>query len=70
MNLDLRFFQNLEKEILEMLERHAAELSSGKAQSFDDYRYRVGYIKALKDVLEVARESNRRAIGLDDKEER
>lgn len=65
-SLDLRFFQALEKELLDMLERHAAELVSGKAQSFDDYRYRIGYMKALRDVLEAARDANRRTIGVDD----
>jgi len=68
MNLDLRLYQLIEAEVVEMLERHASEIVSGKAQSFDDYRFRTGYIKALRDVLEVARDANRRTIGIDDQE--
>ena len=66
LNLDLRFFTELEKEIGDMLERHAAELVTGKATDWADYKYRSGYMKALRDVLEAAREANKRVIGIDD----
>jgi hypothetical protein len=69
-NLDLEFFQMLEKELGEMLERQAAELIASRAIDWADYKFRTGYVKALRDVLEVAREANRRAIGVDDKTER
>jgi hypothetical protein len=53
-----------------MLERQAAELIASRAIDWADYKFRTGYVKALRDVLEVAREANRRAIGVDDKTER
>ena len=56
MNLDLRLYQELEKSLAEMQEQLAAEIVSGKAQSFDDYRYRVGRLKGLQDALATANE--------------
>ena len=70
MNLDLRLFTDLEKIIVEHLESAAAEIVAGKASSYDDYRFRTGRIKGLREALEIARDANRRAIGLDDKDER
>ena len=68
MNLDTRLFQELEIQIGEHLERHAAELVAGKAIDWADCRYRVGVIKGLKDALYIAREANKRVIGVDDRE--
>ncbi len=65
MNLDLRLYKEIETEIGEMLERHAAELVSGRSTDWADYRFRTGYMKALRDVLEVAREANKRVIGVE-----
>ena len=65
MNLDLRLYKELEQEFGEMLERHAAEIVTGKATDWADYKYRTGYLKALRDALEVAREANKRVIGVD-----
>ncbi len=63
MNLDLRLYQELEKSLSEMAEKLGAELITGKAQSFDDYRYRVGRLKGLQDALEVAQEVQKRVLG-------
>ena len=63
MNLDLRLYQELEKALSEMAEKLGAELITGKAQSFDDYRYRVGRLKGLQDALEVAQEVQKRVLG-------
>jgi hypothetical protein len=63
MNLDLRLYQELEKVLSEMAEKLGAELITGKAQSFDDYRYRVGRLKGLQDALEVAQEVQKRVLG-------
>jgi hypothetical protein len=67
-SLDLRFYQEMEKIIGEMLERQAAELVSGRSTDWPDYKFRTGYLKALRDVLEVAREANARVIGVNDKD--
>ena len=63
MNLDLRLYQELEKSLSEIAEKLGAELITGKAQSFDDYRYRVGRLKGLQDALEVAQEVQKRVLG-------
>ena len=63
MNLDLRLYQELEKALSEMAEKLGAELITGKAQSFDDYRFRVGRLKGLQDALEVAQEVQKRVLG-------
>lgn len=68
MNLDLRLFQLLEESYAELLEKLASELISGRATDYSDYRYRVGRIHGIREALELAKEANRRAIGLDDKE--
>lgn len=65
MNLDLRLYKEIEQEFGEMLERQAAEIVTGKATDWADYKYRAGYLKALRDALEVAREANKRVIGVD-----
>ncbi len=63
MNLDLRLYQELEQSLSEMAEKLGAELITGKAQSFDDYRYRVGRLKGLQDALEVAQEAQKKVLG-------
>lgn len=68
MNLDLKLYQEIQKDFGELLERLAAELISGRATDFADYRYRCGKISAIKEALSIAHEANRRAIGLEDKD--
>ena len=63
MNLDLRLYQELEIALSEMAEKLGAELITGKAQSFDDYRFRVGRLKGLQDALEVAQEVQKKVLG-------
>ena len=65
MNLDLRLYQLIEKEIGEHLEKHAAELVSGRAVDWADMRYRVGVIKGLRDALSIAKDANAEIIGVD-----
>lgn len=66
LNLDLRLFQEIEKILLEQQEKLAAELVLGKAQSYDDYRHRVGRMKGISDALNAAKEANNRVIGRED----
>ena len=66
MNLDLKLYQLIEQEIGEHLERHAAEVVTGKPIDWADYRYRIGILKGLRDALAVAERANRVAIGLED----
>lgn len=68
MNLDLKLYQLIERELGELLEKLAAELVAGRASDYADYRYRVGRIHGVKEALNLAQEANRRAIGVDDHE--
>ena len=67
MNLDLRLYQELEKALADELEKLASELVAGKAQSFDDYRYRVGRLKGVQDALALAQEAQSRVLGVERK---
>jgi len=51
-------------------EQLAAELVTGKASDWPDYKWRVGKLKGVRDALSVASEINKRVIGLDEKKER
>jgi len=61
-NLDLKLYQELEKSLSEIAEKLGAELITGKALSFDDYRFRVGRLRGLQDALEVAQEAQKRIL--------
>jgi hypothetical protein len=64
MNLDLRLYQELEKTLAELQEQLAAELVTGKANSYEDYRFRVGRLKGLADALHAAQEAQKKVLGL------
>lgn len=64
MNLDTRLYQELEKSLAELQEQLAAELVTGKATSFEDYRFRVGRLKGLADALHAAQEAQKKVLGL------
>ena len=66
MNLDLKLYQLIEQEFGDLLEKLAAELISGRASDYSDYRYRVGRIHGIREALELAKTANRKAIGLDE----
>lgn len=70
LNLDLEFYQLIEEEYGLLLEKLAAELINGRASDYADYRYRVGRIHGVREALEIAKQANRNAIGLEDKPER
>lgn len=67
MNLDLKLYQEIEKSLAEQIDQIASEIIGGKAQSFDDYRFRVGRLKGLQDALVVAQESQKRILGVERK---
>lgn len=68
MNLDLKLYQLIEQEFGELLEKLAAELINGRASDYADYRYRVGRVHGIREALELAKQANRKAIGLEDTE--
>ena len=66
-SLDLRLYQEIEREIAERLEKLAAEVVAGKATDLPDYKHRVGRIRGLQDALAVAQEAQKRVLGIDRK---
>lgn len=69
-SLDLRLFEEIEKEVGERLEKIASELVSGRPTDFSDYKLRVGKISGLKEALLIAKEAQKRVLGIDDTRER
>lgn len=68
MDLNLRLFNEIESALVELIERHAAEVITGRATDFTDYRGRTQYLKALRDALDVARDAQARVLGVEDRE--
>ena len=66
-SLDLRLFQEIEREIAGRLEQLAAELVAGKATDLPDYKNRVGRIRGLQDALAIAQEAQKRVLGVEGK---
>jgi hypothetical protein len=66
-SLDLRFYQDFEKSIISELEKLSAEIISGKAIDYSDYKGRIGRIKGLEEALNLARETQREVLGIDRK---
>ena len=54
----------IENILAEIQQQLAAELVSGKATSFDDYRYRVGRLKGITDALNAAHEAQKKVLGV------
>lgn len=52
--LTIPFHQQLRKEILQEIEIETNRLISGECKEYPVYREQVGYLRALKTVLEVA----------------
>ena len=67
MNLDLRLFQEMETALVDLQQQFSAELATGKAQSFDDYRFRVGRLKGLHDAYEALTEAQKSVLGIERK---
>lgn len=67
-SLDLRLFQEIERILLQQQEQLASEIVTGRAQSYEDYRFRVGRMRGIADALLAAHDANKRIIGLEDKE--
>jgi len=67
MNLDLMLYDELVKILADLYEQLTLELANGKAQSFDDYRHRVGRLKGISDALNAAQEAQKKVLGIEDK---
>lgn len=67
MNLDLLLYEELLKILADLHEQLILELGAGKAQSFDDYKYRVGRLKGISDALNAAQEAQKKVLGVERK---
>lgn len=67
MNLDLMLYEELLKILADLHEQLIIELGAGKAQSFDDYKYRVGRLKGISDALNAAQEAQKKVLGVERK---
>ena len=67
MNLDLMLYEELLKILADLHEQLILELGAGKAQSFDDYKYRVGRLKGISDALNAAQEAQKKVLGVERK---
>jgi hypothetical protein len=62
-HLDLVFFRKLREKIEEERQTRMQFLANGAANSFDEYKNGVGYIRSLSDVLIWAKEVNDQLTG-------
>lgn len=67
MNLDLLLYEEILKILADLHEQLILELGAGKAQSFDDYKYRVGRMKGISDALNAAQEAQKKVLGIERK---
>jgi hypothetical protein len=51
LNLNTRFEQELHKSIKEQADKLTEELAVGNCQTFEQYKYKTGQIRALYDVI-------------------
>lgn len=66
-SLDLFLYRRLQERLEEERRNFSEAVLNGSAQSFEDYRNRVGYLKGLSDVLIWAKEINDNLIGINEK---
>ena len=57
------FHKMLYDELMVIIEGRYEGLANGSAASFEEYKYQVGYLSALKDVLGRCSEIERRKFG-------
>lgn len=61
---ELAFYRKFEAEIISRLDELKEQVAKGSCADYEDYRFRVGQIRALNDMLFWAKEANREALGL------
>ena len=66
-SLDLLLYRKLQERIEEERQTHAEQILQGSAQTYEDYKNRVGYLKGLSDTLIWAKEAMEDIVGIDRK---
>lgn len=64
-NLDLLMLRKLHERLTEEMRTRGEFLLGGSAQSYEDYKHTVGYLKGMSDALIWAKEINDELIGRD-----
>ncbi len=62
--IDTEILRLIEHDIGDRLEALQGQIAGGRCGDFADYRYRCGQVRALLDILQWAKEANRKALGL------
>ena len=65
--LDLLLYRKLEERIAEEREKLAESILLGISPTYEDYKYRVGYLKGLADSIIWAKETMHDIVGIDRK---
>lgn len=66
-SLDLYLYRRIQEKMEEERQSHISLLANGSAKTYDEYKYRVGYLKALSDAIIWAKEINDELIGINEK---
>ena len=66
-SLDLFLDRRLQERLEDERQNFSEAVLNGSAQSYEDYKNRVGYLKGLSDALIWAKEINDNLIGINEK---
>jgi len=66
-SLDLFLYRRLQERLEDERQNFSEAVLNGSAQSYEDYKNRVGYLKGLSDALIWAKEINDNLIGINEK---
>jgi hypothetical protein len=66
-SLDLFLLRKLQERLEEETRNYSEAVLNGSAATYEDYKYRVGYLKGLSDALIWAKEINDELIGVKQK---
>lgn len=58
-----QFQRALTAQLEQAIRNHVDAIGEGKAQTIDDYRYRVGVIRGYRDALEMASDVAKKLYG-------
>lgn len=67
LSLDLLLYRKLRERLEEEKQTRTEMLSSGSAQTLEEYKHQVGYIRGLMDAIIWANEINDQLIGKTEK---
>jgi hypothetical protein len=59
-----RWRQQVDDKVTDLIEKRLVELGHGGAADYPQYQMYVGYIKALRDVLEITKTVDQDMIGV------